>query len=136
MDFHVTPNGNLTLTMDPGEREDLQDLLDRTSHRDHGFLADLMEHAGWTGNGRLWQVYPEHIPGALTDAPIISDEVVIEDDGRVNVVGRVWWFPGYEMRSFAEELLEKGAVTFTLAPADNEQERAGASRPVERPVAG
>lgn len=52
----------------------------------------------------------------MTDAPIITDNLTIEDDGTPVVNGNVWWFPGYEVKSFAEELIEKGSITFTAAP--------------------
>jgi len=122
MNFEITKNGNLRFIMPPEEKKDIAELFEKCTHTDHGFLADLLEYAGWPGNGMLYTVRPEWV-AALTDAPIVSDEVVYEDDGTVNVLGSVWWFPGYEMRSFAEELLRDGEVLFTAAPENAERKK-------------
>lgn len=129
MDFQINPNGSLTITRDDSEVAELQELLDRAPHKDHSFLADLLgDYTGWEGNGRLHVVRPEWV-GALTDAPIVADEVVHNDDGEMPTVpGNVWWFPQYEMRSFAEDLIRNGKVIFTAAP-ENERQVAGQAQP-------
>ena len=48
-------------------------------------------------------VPPEDI-GALTAAPILSDEIVRDDDGRLTAAGRVYWYPDYAVRDEIEEL--------------------------------
>lgn len=114
----ITPNGNLEITCEDSEKEELQDILDSTYHRDHGFLAEMLEYAGWSTNGKLHPVMPEWI-GALTDAPIVSDDVVFNDDGSHDVPGKVWWFPSYELESFAETLIKTGRVLFRAAPENS-----------------
>lgn len=127
MQYKINDNGSLTFELspdEPDERRELQDMLSNAQHKDHGFLADMLEHEGWSTNGNLYPVQPEWI-GALTDAPILAENVTYYEDGEVPTVeGRVWWFPGYEVTSFAEELLAKGKVTFDAAPAPSEQETA------------
>jgi hypothetical protein len=118
MNFAITDNGNLELTCDDSEKADLQEMLDKATHMDHGFLADLLEYTGWSPNGRLYQVQPEWI-GALTDAPILTDACVLDEDNApfaVSVTGTVWWFPNYMVESFAETLIKTGRVLFTKAP--------------------
>lgn len=119
MQFNITHNGNLEITCEESQKQDLQDVLDKSTHKDHGFLAYLLEHTGWSPNGQLHQVQPEWI-GALTDAPILTDDLVIEDDGTANVPGKVWWFPNYQVESFAETLIREGRVVFTAAPENEE----------------
>lgn len=119
MQFNITPDGNLEITCEENEKQDLQDTLDKSTHKDHGFLADLLEETGWSPNGRLYQVKPEWI-AALTDAPILTDDLDIEDDGIHNVLGNVWWFPNYQIESFAETLIRDGKVVFSAAP-ENEK---------------
>lgn len=114
MEFNKTGRGNLEIVAEDGDKEALQDLLDKCTHKDHGFLADLLEYTGWSGNGHLYQVQPEWI-GALTDAPILTDDMIFGDDGS-EVVGNVWWFPNYQVESFAETLIRDGRVVFTPAP--------------------
>jgi hypothetical protein len=115
MDYKILENGNLELTLLESEVEDVTELLEKATNTDHGFLCDLMEYARWPGNGHLYPVQPEWV-AALTEAPIISDEVVYEDDDSVRVPGRVWWYPGYELSSFAEVLIRERRVVFEAAP--------------------
>lgn len=131
MDFRVNPNGSLTITRDPAEVEYLQHLLDRSTHKDRGFLAEMLEYAGWEANGRLFQVAPEDI-AALTDAPILTDDLVVLDDGKKEVLGDVWWYPQYELKSFAEKLIADGEVTFAAAPGNRKRETPAATAQRQR----
>lgn len=115
MKFQITPNGNLEIIMEEENREDIQDLVAKYPH-DGMFLRELLvEYTNWTGNGQLYQVNPEDV-AALTDAPIVTDELEILDNGDRIVHGNVWWFPAYERYHFGEELLKHGHVLFTFAP--------------------
>lgn len=122
MDYEILANGNLKLTLEGEEdREEVREMLEKATHKDHGFLADLLEYTKWQPNGELHQVSPEEL-GALTDAPILTDDVTYEDDtDKRLIIGKVWWYPEYQVLSFAEELLKHGEVVFTLAPADETQ---------------
>lgn len=118
MDFRINDNGSLTLLAAADERDDLAHMLERIHHKDHGFLADVLEREGWDGNGRLHQVQPEWI-AALTDAPILTDGMSYPEGSDVpEVTGRIWWFPQYELHSFAQQLIERGEATFALAPQE------------------
>lgn len=71
-------------------------------------LAELLEYQlcnGWT-----W-LRPEQI-GALTDAPILSDEVTENDRGELVSVGRVWWHERYAVEDPIELLQTQGYVLF------------------------
>lgn len=115
MRFAMTEHGHLEIVIETDDdREMIKESMEKASHADHSVIADLMETYGWTGNGQLYQVRPECI-GALTDAPILSDEVEF-DDGAQKVTGNVWWFPNYQVESFVETLLTDGRVVFTKAP--------------------
>jgi hypothetical protein len=116
MKYTILPHGTLAIEIETEEdREFLKNSIDTATHKDHGVLADLLEYTGWEPNGRLYRVAPESI-SALTDAPILSDEVIVLEDGTQAVRGSVWWFPQYEQESFAETLLSDGYVVFTKAP--------------------
>ena len=43
MKFEKTPKGLLFSMENDEDRENVQEMLDRASHKDHGFLADLFE---------------------------------------------------------------------------------------------
>ncbi len=116
MKFEFTPKGNLVLVAEPTDTELLGDLLQRHGGDDVSFLADLLETTGWSPNGQLMQLSPEDV-GALTDAPILTDDRTIDDDGVVSAVGKVWWYPNYMVTNFAEELAQTGSTQFQLACA-------------------
>lgn len=117
MDFKILPDGDLEITCDEAEKADLQEILGRVTHLDHGFLAETLEYTGWQPNGHLYQVQPEWI-AALTDAPILANDLIYPDDGNpwVPPKGKIWWFPNYQIESFAETLIRDGRVVFTAAP--------------------
>lgn len=110
--------GGLEITRDEQDLEELQDQLNRamtySSDYEMAFLADLLEP--WTANGSYAPVYPEWI-GALTSAPIIASVLTYSEEGTPTVLpeDKVWWFPDYAVRSFAEELLKNGMVRFRAA---------------------
>lgn len=110
----LTPKGHLCLQAEPEDFSMLEELFNRVGHDDDLFLAELLEATGWQANGVLHQVAPEAI-AALTCAPILSNDVTHEDDGTLSVLGSVWWYPDYAVRSMSDQLTRKGQVVFTLA---------------------
>ena len=54
---------------------------------------------------------PEWI-GALTDAPILTDDLTIGDDGTAEYVGDVWWYPNHAITDPWEVLKNTGRVIF------------------------
>lgn len=110
----IEPNGNLTFIADAKNLEDLQGIKDRVGGNDVGFLAQMLDEFGFVGNAQLWGISPEHI-GALTEAPMLSDDVEHDDEGNVHVRGKVWYFPDYMVVDFAQKLLDEGRVTFRVA---------------------
>lgn len=117
MKHTVTPNGHLQIGFsDPDDAEVVRQLLERHGGDDVGFLSDLLDSTGWEPNGQLYLVKPEEI-GALTQAPIIADDLVLGEHCEVQAIGDVWWFPNYMVEHFGQTLLKHGSVTFTHAPA-------------------
>lgn len=86
----------------PEAREDVEAL------RGQNAFGEVIEHQ--LGNGWQW-VQPEDI-GALTSAPILSDEVEYDDGGEITKVGRVFYFADYALRDEIEDLLARGEVVF------------------------
>lgn len=117
MEFRTLPSGNLEITCEEAEKADLQEILEQTTHRDHGFLAEMLEYSGWQPNGRLFAVRPEWV-AALTDSPILADDLCYpdDDDPTFSPESNVWWFPTYQTEAFAETLIRDGRVVFTSAP--------------------
>ncbi len=102
-------NGNLVITLTNLGREFIDDALANGTNIDSDeFMTDLFE--GKLCNG--WELLrPEEI-GALTGAPILSDETERDDSGSLKKLGRVYWFPNYQIESPIRTLWEKEIVTF------------------------
>ena len=90
-------------------------------------LEGRLAHGGWGSpdsmlytlledhlcNGWEW-IRPEEI-GALTSAPILSDESSREDEGLLTQVGTIYWFERYQVLCPVEQLYLKGHVDFDRA---------------------
>lgn len=108
-------NGNVTFVLEDGDGELLEQFQRQARHNlDHEVLASMLDHFGFSGNAQYIPILPEDI-GALTDAPMFSDEVEYLEDGSKNVTGSVWWFPAYSVEYFARVLRTQGQVTFSKA---------------------
>ena len=59
-----------------------------------------------------WEMVPPEDIGALTAAPILSDEIVRDDNGRVVEAGHVYWYPDYAVLDEIEELRDKLRLLF------------------------
>jgi hypothetical protein len=72
------------------------------------FMNEVFEHQ--LCNGWEW-IRPEEI-GALTDAPILSNTVKRDEDGKLVNCDRVYWFPDYAVESPIRTLYNDGKVVF------------------------
>lgn len=114
MNLQIEPNGALTFILEEGERDDIQNMIDNARNDlDHEVLYNMLDMYGYLGNAVLTPIKPEDV-GALTDAPMLSDDVEHGEDGERLVRGQVWWFPNYAIESFAHTLMKAGSVTFAL----------------------
>ena len=102
-------NGDLRITLLPEAREDVQEIAASEQSSADAKLAEIIE---WhLGEG--WSFVPPEDIGALTEAPILSDDIDLDEQGKVQHVGVVYWFPGYEVKDPIAQLLEDGYVDFT-----------------------
>ncbi len=102
----------LRLALTPEGREELQARVDDgQSIAADSTLYDLLDDH--LCNGWDW-VRPEEI-GALTSAPILSDECSRDDQGAIETVGVVYWHERYQVESAADELLTTGHVDFAAS---------------------
>jgi hypothetical protein len=51
--------------------------------------------------------------GVLTDSPIIAEGVRRDERGEIEEIGKVWWYPNYQIESEIEEIAKAGVVEFT-----------------------
>lgn len=111
MRFQIEANGNLTLKMESEDGAVIQQFLS-IWHDDHLVLARLLEET----NSKFQAVTPDQV-GALTDAPMLTDEIEYKNEGDgIGIVGTVWWYPQYEHKSFMSELVKNKQVTFAREP--------------------
>ena len=80
-------------------------------------LLDMLEDHLCNG----WEMVPPEDIGALTSAPILSEEVVRDDYGTLVSVGKVYWFPNYQIECELETMLETGEVFFPAAQEETEK---------------
>ena len=104
-EFEKQTNGNLRIVLLEEGRASVEEIAAKKITAD----SKLAETIEWQlGNG--WSfVRPEDI-GALTDAPIITD-----DQGNVLKMGTVYWYPLYDVRDPVAQLLKNGLVDFVRA---------------------
>lgn len=97
------------LTADNESRAELADAYRYGGYyRAESYVAEQL-HERWEF------VRPEEV-GALTDSPIIAecDGIDRNDDGDLTAVGKVAWFPRYELDDPWASLRNTGRVVFTL----------------------
>lgn len=109
-------DGNLKLKIVVDEWEEGRDWGDLIDQPHYGGLHELME--GYIGNG--WSMADGDSLGHMTSAPMITDDMSVEDDGDVVVYGSLWWFPNYAVENPVATLRDRGEVIFELAAKPGE----------------
>lgn len=103
-------NGQLVISLTPAGKQEIEEAIaDGKNIDSDAYMYELFEHPlcnGW------FNVAPEEI-GALTNAPIFSDNIERDDDGNVVNVDCVYAYMDYAVRSPVEVLREKGEVIFS-----------------------
>ena len=120
-EFDIQPNGNLRITLLKEAREDVQEIRTMNITADNKF-AEAIEYQ--LSNGWTW-VSPEDI-GALTEAPILTDNIETDDQGKVMHLGVTYWYPQYEVLDPLEQLLLNGFVEFTQAEQESTSKKSEA----------
>ena len=117
LSWEELPNGDLKIKVDAETQAEIREKVDAGDTSDAHF-SDVLGIGGTScmaGNGFDF-VRPDEI-GALTDAPLIAYDVQRDDNGdlQVNDATKIWWYPGYQVRSPLQDLAEKGETVFTVA---------------------
>ena len=109
VDLEKAEDGNLHIHLNRSGRRHFAEIREqRDAYGIHAALCALLEDH--LGSG--WEMVPPEDIGALTAAPILSDEVSRDEHGRVTDVGRVYWYPEYQVRDEIEELREHLRIIF------------------------
>ena len=101
VDLRKAEDGNLEILLNRNGRRHFATIREeRDTFGIHAALCALLEDHLCNG----WEMVPPEDIGALTAAPILSDEIGKDEDGRVTEAGRVYWYPDYQVRDEIEEL--------------------------------
>ncbi len=106
-EFEKQSNRNLRIVLLEEARDDVQEIASKELTADSK-LAQVIE---WQLSNGWSMVQPEDV-GALTDAPILTEEMDTDTQGNVLKVGTVYWFLQYDVRDPVTQLLENGHVEF------------------------
>jgi hypothetical protein len=109
--LNETMGGNLLITLDDGAEEDLKEIIERAGNTD-AILTDLLDASGYLGNNWF------EAAGVLTEAPIIAYGAIYDEDEEIDMAidyEKAWYYSDYQIKSFAEELLNEGKVIFKKA---------------------
>ena len=109
----ILPSGDLEVSLPDAESREwlAEGLLTRTSE-------DML----WEGTEQYWTngSFTPFDAGqgnpfvGLSSAPCIAEDMSTQDDGTREVNGRCWAYLDYQVRDFADDLLERGRTVFTL----------------------
>jgi hypothetical protein len=106
-DFEKLADGNLRIALREEARQDVQEIADQELDAD----SELAEVIEWQLSNGWSLLRPEDI-GALTDAPILSEELDADEQGNILSVGTVYWYPQYDVTDPVTQLLHNGYVDF------------------------
>ncbi len=106
-EFEKQANGNLRIVLLPEARDDVQEISSKEIDADNK-LSEVIE---WQLTNGWSLMRPEDV-GALTDAPILSEDIDTDDQGNVGSVGTVYWYPQYDVSDPVAELLQNGYIDF------------------------
>lgn len=109
VDLKKTPERDLAIRLNANGRSEFATIAEvRDAFGIREALYRLLEDR--LANG-CEMVASEEI-GALTDAPILSDEIVRDEAGSIIEAGRAFWFPDYQVLDEIEELRNRGVLLF------------------------
>jgi hypothetical protein len=113
VDLRKTAGDDLEIVLHPSGRRHFSEIRQqRDAYGIHAALCALLEDHLCNG----WEMVPPEDIGALTAAPILSDEIVRDDDGRVTEAGRVYWYPDYQVKDEIEEIRKHLVLLFQGVP--------------------
>ena len=109
VDLEKTTDGNLRIVLTENGKAEFGVIVEeRDKFGIHAALCTLLEDHLCTG----WEMVPPEDIGALTAAPILSDDILRNEEGSVVEVGRVYWYPDYAVRDEIEEIRRDLVLVF------------------------
>ena len=113
MNVQILENGDLKLSLESDD--DFGQLkIDSNSYGEFA-ICDLLEPYSCNGSFAFFDASDGNPCVGLTDAPCIAEQLDWDDEGNAEIIGNFWYYDDYMVKSFIDELLNDGEVTFTLA---------------------
>ena len=112
MKFRILSSGNLLITADNRDREELAYDL-RRGARDSAASTVIENARHGAGCGQYEFVSGDELC-VMTEAPYFAADMTIDDDGIRAFYGKVWKFEEYMLRDYLEELAWRGRTVFAL----------------------
>lgn len=110
IEFIELENGNLRLWLIEGQKESLEEIVNNENIGDFQKLLGATE-SYWT-NG--WGVTSADLLHQLSEAPVIVEDLTVEDNGSITLYGKAWYQSDYMIRGAVETILRQGHIDFTL----------------------
>jgi hypothetical protein len=110
--FEILPNGNLKISLTNEGKIELTEMQEQYKEKwsDETMLREIIEHQLCNG----WDWLSAGQVGALTDSPILSNDVIYnENTDEIESADHCWWYPDYMVTDFVQALLTDGHLIFT-----------------------
>ena len=121
MNVQILENGNLELTFeDNAELETVSNLKTDWIETDENILIDGLEQYSCNGSFVFFDAGVGNPNVGLTSAPCIAEQLDWDDKGNAEIIGNFWYYDNYMTKSFIDELINHGKVTFKFGGAYDE----------------
>ena len=114
IDFEVLDNGDLQLTPTQDGIEFINDEMIDTDRDYWSIMADLFEETACNGSYTHFGAGEANPYVGITDAPCIAEDMDVLDDGKREIVGKLWYFDNYCLEMETETLALGESVIYTL----------------------
>lgn len=109
VNLEINEYGNLVMSITKEGKKYARELLEEDGvSSDDALWAMLEDHLS---NGWDW-ILPERI-GALTSAPIFSNDCIEDDHGDIISIGHVWGYMDYMLYNPIKQMLKRGSIVLT-----------------------
>ena len=111
IEFEVMTDGYLKMTIDTETQNELREVISSGADVDR-FIYDLFEPTRCNGS---YAYNTADIYDYLSEAPTVTNDEMIQDDGSTTHGDDLWAYEPYQVRDWVEELLNDGEIVFTRA---------------------
>lgn len=112
---HLLSNGHLLLTAGNDCRAALKRAKESSHYSEVAALYEALEPYWTNGGFQPFDAGDGRPFVGLTSAPCIAEGMDYPDDSEPVIVGRLWWYPDYMIRSPVDELIRRGRTVFKQA---------------------